>query len=470
MIESTISFFREIWIRRHQMYRKFMLSRTRREKFFIIRQALNNLNILFKRKFGWCFPFSLGFPTDELRDPLRIYNLRMIEDALEPLNVTVVDDVERKINFVLPGIDPSFVYGGYIAVFNFMTRLIKEKCRVRIILHQRMVSTMGELLRELGPNNPLRFCLENAELVDGHDREQTLFVGRDDIFIGYSWTTSRLAQMAASKTNGRPFVFFIQDYECIFYEYDSIRALCDETYTYDHFAIFNSPDLADFFRAKRLGVFKSGDQAHGKWLMFQHALSNVRAPTVDELRQRAARRMLIYARPEKHAGRNLLELCVMALRKALETGLLDKSWEFVGIGSLEPGTDIPLGSDTSIKMLRRMSFEEYCRELANFDVGISLMYSPHPSVPPLEMAAAGLVVVTTSFENRGPERMAGISNNLIAVPAGIESVCEAIVEAARRASDYEARVQNSRFDWPRSWDDSFNPGFISGFLKWCYGQ
>ncbi|OGT79437.1 MAG: hypothetical protein A3H91_05685 [Gammaproteobacteria bacterium RIFCSPLOWO2_02_FULL_61_13] len=469
MMESTISFFHEIWIRRHQMYRKFMLSRTRREKFFIIRQALNNLNILFKRKFGWCFPFSLGFPTDELRDPLRIYNLRMIEDALEPLNVKVAAGVERKLNFVLPGIDPSFVYGGYIAVFSFMTRLIKAGCKVRIILHQRMVTTKAELFRELGPNNPLRFCLENAELVDGHDREQVLLVGKDDIFVGYSWTTSRLAQMAANKINGRPFVFFIQDYECIFYEYDSIRALCDETYTFDHFAVFNSPDLVNFFRAKKLGVFRDGDQAEGKWLMFQHALSNVRAPSLDELRGRPGRRMLIYARPEKHAGRNLLELCVLALQRAVESGLLDKSWEFVGIGSLEPGTDIPLGNDTSIRMLKRMSFDEYCRELANYDVGISLMYSPHPSVPPLEMAAAGMVVVTTSFENRGPERMAGISKNLIAVPAGIETVSDAIVEAARRASDLEARVANSRFDWPRSWDESFNPGFITEFMQRCYG-
>jgi hypothetical protein len=467
MLESTISFFREIWIRRHQMYRKFMLSRTRREKFFIIRQALNNLNILFKRKFGWCFPFSLGFPTDELRDPLRIYNLRMIEDALEPLNVKVEDGAERRINFVLPGIDPSFVFGGYIAVFNFMTRLIKAGSRVRIILHQRMVSTRAELMRELGPNNPLRFCLENAELVDGHDREQALPVGKDDIFIGYSWTTSRLAQMAATRTNGRPFVFFIQDYECIFYEYDSIRALCDETYTYDHFAIFNSPDLVNFFRARRLGVFKDGGTADGKWLMFHHALANVRAPTVEELRQRPARRMLIYARPEKHAGRNLLELCVMALQRAVESGQLDRSWEFVGIGGLEPGSDIPLGRSSSIRMLRRMSFDEYCTKLADFDVGISLMYSPHPSVPPLEMAAAGMVVVTTSFENRGPERMAGISNNLIAVPAGVESVCGAIVEAARRADNVEARVSNARFDWPRSWDESFNPDFISRFLQWC---
>lgn len=452
------------------MYRKFMTSRTRREKLFIIRQALNNLNILFKRKFGWCFPFSLGFPTDELRDPLRIYNLRMIEDALEPLNVSVAADAPRRINFVLPGIDASFVFGGYIAVFNFMTRLIRLNCRVRIILHQRMVTTKEELVQELGPDNPLRFCLEHAELVDGHDREQVLPAGADDIFIGYSWTTSRLAQMAARKINGRPFVFFIQDYECIFYEYDSIRALCDETYTFDHFAIFNSPDLANYFRARKLGVFRNGDQADGKWLVFQHALANVRAPTVEELRERPARRMLIYARPEKHAGRNLLELCVLGLRKAVESGLLDDSWEFVGIGSLEPGTDIPLGKNIWIRMLKRMSFDEYCRKLATFDVGVSLMYSPHPSVPPLEMAAAGMVVVTTSFENRDPERMAGISKNLIAVPAGVESVCAAIVDATRRAGDYEARVANSRFSWPRSWDDSFNAGFISEFLQRCYGR
>jgi hypothetical protein len=468
MFYSLRSFFREIWVRRRQVYLKFIVHTTMRERLFVVRQLLNNLNILCKRKFGWCLPFSLGFPTDELRDPLRIFNVGMIEDAMGRMNVQTGDRVPRKINFILPGIDSSFIFGGYIAVFSFMRRLMERGFQVRIILQQRLLTSVEDILREVGPDSAAGWCLRHAEIFDAHAPEVVLRVNRDDVFVGYSWTTARLARTAARRLNRKPFVFFIQEYESIFYEYDTIRALCDETYTFDHFALFNSPQLADYFRARRLGVFRDGGTADGRWLSFRHALADVRAPDVEELRQRRTRKLLLYARPEKHAGRNLFELSILALRRVVRTNRLDRSrWQFVGIGSLDPGWKVELAKHSYLEIVQRMSFQEYCNELAGYDIGVSLMYSPHPSVPPLEMAAAGQVVVTTGFENRSRERMAEISGNIIAAEPGIESVGDAIVEAARRVDDFEARVRNSRFDWPRRWEDSFDNKFVARFMAFC---
>ena len=47
--------------------------------------------------------------------------------------------------------------------------------------------------------------------------------------------------------------------------------------------------------------------------------------------------------------------------------------------------------------------------LRDHDVGLALMYTPHPSLVPIEMASAGMLTVTNSFENKTPERMTAIS-------------------------------------------------------------
>lgn len=45
----------------------------------------------------------------------------------------------------------------------------------------------------------------------------------------------------------------------------------------------------------------------------------------------------------------------------------------------------------------KLTLEKYAEILAESSVGVSLMCSPHPSYPPLEMAAFGVQTVTNSF-------------------------------------------------------------------------
>ena len=83
------------------------------------------------------------------------------------------------------------------------------------------------------------------------------------------------------------------------------------------------------------------------------------------------------------------------------------------------------------------------------------MYTPHPSLVPIEMASAGLMTVTNSFENKTPDAMAVISSNLVTAPPTIEGVAAGLGEAAARAEDFDGRVAGSDVRWSRSWDESF---------------
>ena len=84
---------------------------------------------------------------------------------------------------------------------------------------------------------------------------------------------------------------------------------------------------------------------------------------------------------------------------------------------------------------------------------MSSIYSPHPSVPNLELSAAGVPTATTSFINRAPGSMRAISANLIAVPPTVMDLVAGLREAKGLSFLPSKRILNARFDWPRTWHE-----------------
>jgi hypothetical protein len=111
-------------------------------------------------------------------------------------------------------------------------------------------------------------------------------------------------------------------------------------------------------------------------------------------------------------------------------------------------------------MLPRAAQDDYAGVLRDHDVGLALMHTPHPSLVPIEMASAGMLTVTNSFENKTAEAMAEISANITAAEPGIEAIADALCEASKAAADLDRRVAGSRVTWSRSWDDSFDDGLM----------
>ena len=97
----------------------------------------------------------------------------------------------------------------------------------------------------------------------------------------------------------------------------------------------------------------------------------------------------------------MFELAIMALRKAVENkNLILTKLEFYGIGSVENYNDVKLSKQFNLKILPRLSVDEYKKILPQYDLGISLMLTPHPNLVTIEMASAGMIVVTNSYENK----------------------------------------------------------------------
>jgi hypothetical protein len=158
---------------------------------------------------------------------------------------------------------------------------------------------------------------------------------------------------------------------------------------------------------------------------------------------------------------------VLALARAVQDGCFRDGWELRGIGSVRTRRRLALGDGLSLEMLPRRSQDEYAAVLGEHDVGLALMYTPHPSLVPLEMASAGMLTVTNSFENKTAAELERISSNLIVAEPTIESVAAALAAAAAGAGDYERRAAGADVRWPRSWEESFDErvlAFVDGAL------
>ena len=108
-----------------------------------------------------------------------------------------------------------------------------------------------------------------------------------------------------------------------------------------------------------------------------------------------------------------------------------------------------------LNVLPRADQHSYAALLREHDVGLALMYTPHPSLVPIEMASAGMLAVTNTFENKTAAAMREISSNLIAVPPTIDAVAEGLRHAVQASENFYARAEGSDVRWSRDWSQSF---------------
>ena len=374
-------------------------------------------------------------------------------------------DYKPRINLVIPSLSPGIIFGGYISFFNFASCLVSRGYEIRFIVTESMSHTKEQLLPMLTEFPAVLLAVKNAEVIRAiaHSDYDPIPVSRHDVFIAYSIFTALLCHWASVELGLGKFIFYLQEEEGHFHAHNSFRATIEYVYTLPHIPIFNSEMLENHFRIMKLGVF-SGDKNISRYMTFRHSLSTTRLPMLIDIAHRSPKKLLFFGRPEQHAERNLFEIGLVALRICCTSGLFATGeWELHAIGAMTEGFSLDLGGGQSLKFLKRRPVAEYADLLYQYDLGLSLMYAPHPSVPNFEMAAAGMPTVTTTFSNRSKADMEAVCPNFIAVSPHIEGVVAGIKEALGRVYDYEARINNASFDWPRSWDESFSNIWLDEF-------
>jgi hypothetical protein len=160
----------------------------------------------------------------------------------------------------------------------------------------------------------------------------------------------------------------------------------------------------------------------------------------------------------------MFELTALALSTAYRQGVFDPAkWDCIGMGLGEGVVELMPGLNSI--SLPRMTLREYSQKIAEFDICLTLMASPHPSLIPMDLAGSGALVVTNTFRTKTKDYLTGISENIIPSRPDLADLVAALQEAVARCDDLESRYENARkMTYPRDWGQSLTDLHL-GFVK-----
>ncbi len=386
-----------------------------------------------------------------------------VAEKIAPLPWMCSQTAPSRINILIPTVELRHLFAGYIAKFNLARRLALLGHRVRLVTVDPVGPLAHDYRGQVESYSGLAGLFDQVEVAFGRESSQ-IEVSEDDRFVATTWWTAHIARQATAIAGGARFAYLIQEYEPFTFAMGSYAALAEDSYRSEHFALFSSELLRDYFRRHRIGVYARGKPAgDASSASFQNAITAIPPPSAHALRRAGPRRLLFYARPEAHAARNMFELGTLALSQALAQGAF-AGWELHGIGTVGRGRDISLGAGASLTLLPRRDQSAYARVLGEHDVGLALMYTPHPSLVPIEMASAGMLAVTNSFENKTAEALEAISSNLIVAEPSLPAIVTALGQAAAGAHDAERRAHGSHVNWSSDWSRSLDDALLGRLI------
>lgn len=380
--------------------------------------------------------------------------------AMRTLPARLDPAAPTRVNLLTPILSASQFFGGYIAYAQFAAALQRAGAQIRFIATDAMDGNKAAIVKACRTEFPaLAEVFEASEFTSAVEAGAApIAFSVHDLVVAFNCAGAAMAhQLSQALFWGRPFLFFIQDEEGIFHANDSYRAWKQSVYALPHVPIFNSHWLQSHFVQSGFGPAARGEPHQA----FRHALEALPPPSPKELAGRGQRKFLFLARPERNNARNLFELGLVALKRAVARGAFPPIlWRLHAIGS-KAYAPIDLGSGRKLEFIGKLPFEAYQQALPTYDAGMVLMFSPHPSVPNLQLAASGVPTVTTAYANRPAAAMEQAAPNLIVRTPALEPLADGLLEAERRALDFDQRHADATFPWPREWRDSFSPDWIA---------
>ena len=321
-------------------------------------------------------------------------------------------DNKLRLNIITPSVDTKHVFGGISTAM----KLFYETCEkggfdARVIVADAPVFSESSVLPKeyllVKPENHKDVPYQVVPMCDRHGK--TFPVAENDIFIATGWWTAytisnviRWQKEVYGVTH--PLVYMIQDYEPGFYPWSSRYMMADSTYRSELpvYAVMNSQLLNDFFAEKGYAFEKS-------W-SFDPKLNDSLLSFLPEqgTKIKKNKQILVYGRPS--TARNAFELLVYGLREWVSQQKDAKEWTVLSAG--EAHEDVPLGDGVVLRSVGKLTLEEYAQVMLDTYAGVSLMVSPHPSYPPLEMATFGIKTVTNRYDSKD---LSDFSKNIVSL-------------------------------------------------------
>lgn len=340
-------------------------------------------------------PAFLKNGIDNARKKLR----RPPIDAVVLADYTIRPDYEQKqrLTFVLPQLAKGSDFGGFATGIDIFARLCValqavRPLDVRVIITDVIAETDPSIVVSRAGKAGFTIAPDQIEMVRSHDA--AIAVRANELFMTYNWWTTlnfaklRQAQGAVFGQKPAPMIWLMQDYEPAFMAFSSAHMLARAAYdTSDPlWGIINSSNLAQYIEA--VGHHPE------RTFVFEPVISDALRPYLDRVPTATRRkRVLVYGRPT--VERNCFPALIRGLKRWVRDYPEYADWEIVSAGVEHDPVD--LGGGRKLTSVGKLSLDAYAEMLLSCSAGVSLMASPHPSYPPLEMAHFGVRTVTNGF-------------------------------------------------------------------------
>jgi len=367
-----------------------------------IPSILMNKNIIIKN-------FKL---KNKNKSKITITNNNLAQDSIKPFenpveisevtpySVRIDKDIKKtkRINLLIPSLNPAQVFGGIATALKFFQTLCEKiDASYRIIVTDapvdinNIVSLDGYKIINCDQNSS-----EPKQIIAYNDRyNKSIPVGENDIFFGTAWWTAYciypvIKWQQNTFNNNNPLIYLIQDYEPGFYQWSSRYLLADSTYKSEIpvIAVFNTEILYNFFKEQKYSFYKE--------YFFNPVLNKKLAECLSKNNNQRRKQIIVYGRPS--TPRNAFEIIVSSLKLWTSMQNNIEEWTIISVGERHP--DIMLSKGKILKSIGKLTLEEYGKLMNETYMAISLMVSPHPSYPPLEMSTFGIRTITNSYANK----------------------------------------------------------------------
>ncbi len=322
---------------------------------------------------------------------------------------------EPRLNILVPSLLRKDIFGGIATacLIGFAFQMRHPETKLRFLLTDRGgdPAALRDVMHKYFGDRAQNVSFEIQDVTSGDCRPVSIH--QQDYFFTTAWWTCHQIEHLCQK---RPFFYLIQDFEPGFHAWGDDYAAALSTYHLHHVPIFNSLLLRDFFLDQRLTTKE-------KSLCFEPLFS---FNPVKRKRDKEKNVLFFYGR--QSVSRNLFKTGVCAITEALKQGAFQEGeWEFLSAGEDHP--DVVLSPNAVLKSVGKLTLEGYWELLSRVDVGLSLMLSPHPSYPPLEIASSGAICVTNTFANKD---LSNYSTNIISCKPSIFAIADGLKQACEK--------------------------------------
>lgn len=365
---------------------------------------------------------------------------------IQPIQTINGEDEVRRLNFVTDSIDSHSLLGGVATALIIATEFAnRNNLALRIITRTTPANPVNY-------NNIMRIsgvpAAENVTFYSDHDRDVLgnvnfkLEINEKDIFFATSWWSAAAIKKTSPWKN---FYYIIQEVETFFYPHGDEHHLCSEIMQADNiYYIVNSQYLYDYFKENAPNIVERG-------VYFEPAFPKALYQP-KEFVPKKKYKLFFYARPNN--PRNMFPYGIELLEMSIRNGVLDTNeWDIYCAGEEIPRLKFSNGY-VAINM-GLMNWQEYGKFLSGVDLALTLMYTPHPSYPPYDVASSGGVVVTNCWGNK---KSFDFCKNVILSNPKQNEFLDSIARGIALAKDPKQRKENyENATIPRTWKETLGP-------------